>query len=746
MRIFPSFVWRGAHETNPAQFAKPPVLRRFLPNYVRMDFRPFEDLEAQCEYWVPDSHSVAGRIVLRNLSMEIEQVRLRIHSLMRPGENGQAMSGTVIEGVTVLAGRSGSLTPVIFVGGGATAEPAAYPALTVSFDLSPGEARAVPWAHAGLRAQQASFASARSQAAQSWDAEIARIEHANASLVDIQTGDQDWDAALAMAQKVALGSFLGPTRHMTHASFVLSRRTDHGYSEGGRGEEYGDQWNGQTAADAFACLPLVWLPAPELAKGVIRNFLAIQKRDGSIDWKPGMGGQRNGALCIPLLSTLTWMIYQHTEDRLFLEETLDGLLAFLDSWFAEDHDRDQDGYPEWDNILQAGFDDWPTFVRWKKLGQGLDITKAETPDLACYLLRECRSLIRIAEELGRDGSIPALEARAAALKEAIESAWSESSASYHHRDRDQHGSPAGELLGKGQGGQKIQVDKQFDPPVRVLIRVSGPEDKSQKAKVSIRGRGKRGRGRVERLDSGNFQWFWEFGTATSEKTYAEIKGVELRGFSKHFKSEVWAADFLRQDQTLLLPLWAGVPDSERAGKLVHQTLLDRKRYWRRFGIPACSARDPAYAPGQEGAGALSMLWNTMIGEGLVDHGYQDEAAVLVGRLMEAVLGALRRDKAFREAYHPDEEEGFGERDHILGLAPLHLFLYALGVRLISPTRLWLRGHNPYPWPVVVRWRGLSIRREGDHTEVTFPDGQQAEVTGEEPRFVEQLETRLQEGE
>jgi hypothetical protein len=134
-----------------------------------------------------------------------------------------------------------------------------------------------------------------------------------------------------------------------------------------------------------------------------------------------------------------------------------------------------------------------------------------------------------------------------------------------------------------------------------------------------------------------------------------------------------------------------------------------------------------------------MLWNTMICESLVDHGNLQEAVQLITRLMQATLASLRREKDFRECYDPDREAAFGERGHLAGTAPVHLFLYVLGVRLISPRKAWLRNGNPFPWPVVVRWRGLELRFDGDQCLVTFPDGQQHIVEGQGLQLVEQPE-------
>lgn len=738
MRLFPGFRAGGQRVTDPTQFAAPPVVRRFLPNYLCVEFSPWSGIDVQAEYWVPASDLMGGRFRLRNSSLETRQVEVSLYALLRPGEDPQVMDEVTVDGVTVLSGQTGPVAPVVFLGGGSAPEREPYPALAVAAELEPGGAKSILWSHAGKSDRRASFEAARELAARPWDGEIARLELENASLVEIETGDPEWDITLALAQKVSLGCYVGPTKHLPFPSFVLTRLPDRGYSERGDGRDYSPQWDGQTALHAYFNLSQILPAAPELAKGVIRNFLAARGPAGSVDWKPGLGGQRNGAISVPLLAACTWRIYRHTEDRGFIEEVFPLLVDFYEAWFTKEHDRDQDGHPEWDHTLQAGFDDWPTFVRWRAWGQGLDITKAETPDLACYLIREGEALMAMASLIGRVDLIEGLRGRVARLRESIEAGWEEETACYHHLDRNLHRSVPGEALGSGRGQFILEVDRVFDPAVRVLARSSGEEGLSHAIQVFIHGKGRTRRHRVERLTERQFQWFWNLGTATTERAYTEIERVEVRGVSDDFQTEVLIADYTRQDQTCLLPLWAGLPDPERAGALVRKTLLDPDRFWRRFGVPNCSARDAAYAPdNREGSGGVWMLWNTMIGEGLLDHGYREEAVTLLSRLVKTTVMALRKDKSFREAYNADQPEGIGERDHLGGVAPVSLFLDLLGVRLVSPSKAWLCPDNPFPWPVRLRWRGLEIHWEDGAAGVTFPNGEQVEVHGEGLQVIEQ---------
>jgi hypothetical protein len=213
--------------------------------------------------------------------------------------------------------------------------------------------------------------------------------------------------------------------------------------------------------------------------------------------------------------------------------------------------------------------------------------------------------------------------------------------------------------------------------------------------------------------------------------------VEVHGLTDEFEVIVSTVDYSHQDQTLLLPIWAGLPDVVRAEALVRRTVIDPQRYWRPYGIPNCSASEPAYRPDNRGgSGGVWLMWNTMLGEGLVDYGYRAEAAELIRRLMQGMLYCLKEEKAFREAYNPDQLEGLGDRDYLWGVAPVALFMHALGVRIVSPRKVYLCGRNPFPWPVTVRHKGLTVVRALTATTVLFPSGRSAQVTDEAEHVVQ----------
>jgi hypothetical protein len=733
VRLFPRFSEGHKTITSPKSFAKFPLIRRFYPNYLEISYSPFSGLEVTGEYWTARGNALAGRIRITNSSSQSRQFHFEWVSLLNPSEGDQRMTPQEMYGVPSLVGTCGDLAPVMFITGGALTVSSPYPALVFGLDLSPGKSRQFIWCQAALSTPETSIDLAREIAACNWDAEIAKLELINAGQIEIFTGNADWDKAFALTQNIALGLFLGPTPSMPHTSFVSKRHPDDGYSIRGNGSDYGLFWSGQTPLDSYFIMSLILPAVPDLAKGLLLNFLASRNEDGEIDWKPGLGGQVSNRLATPLLASLAWRIYQVNEDKDFLHQVFSPILDFLLSWFSPHHDRDGDGIPEWDHPIQAGFEDHPLFSRWHMWSQAIDITFSETPSLCAFLYQEFRVLIRIANLLDIHEKIPALEKYAENLYEAVESSWDDLYSSYLYWDRDSHNSPPQQELGTLSGSGTIHIDQDYSQPIRLVIRITAGQETTRKPQIFIHGTSPSGKHRVERISSDRVLWFPGWGTATSGQTYSAIEYIEIRGLDDEDQVTISSAGYTDHDITTLLPLWARIPSSERANKLVTNTIMNKALYWKDNGIPGCP--DVHKFSADQICQAVNIPWCVLIGEGLISYGYRQETAELVNRIMSAIVQTLKHEGTFRQYYHAETGQGFGEVNSLWGLAPVGLFLETLGVRLISPWKVGLAGKNPFPWPITVKYRGLTILRNSKKTQVIFPDGQTVIVKDPEPRII-----------
>jgi hypothetical protein len=183
----------------------------------------------------------------------------------------------------------------------------------------------------------------------------------------------------------------------------------------------------------------------------------------------------------------------------------------------------------------------------------------------------------------------------------------------------------------------------------------------------------------------------------------------------------------------LIPLWAEIPDASTVEKIIERKLTKPTQYYRPFGIPACPK--PPKHPEAGICKTVWLPWNVMVAEGLLAYGARSEAVDLVTRLMTGIVETLKREHAFRTYYHADRPQSMGERNALLGLPPLGLFLETLGVRILSPWQVHLDGHNPFPWPVKLKFKGLVVECESQQTTVIFPDGQRLTVDDPAPCLV-----------
>jgi len=734
-RLFFRFTNSDQIRSDPTEFLRPPTIHQVFPNFIRMSFAPFTGIEVELEFFVPHSHALAGRVTVTN-SGNIERRLVSELALQLSANEGQRMAPFETGAATLLSGATGGLSPVLFVTGGAKAGSGSYPSLALTYQMTPGEQRRQTWALVALGDREASSVMARELAAQNWDANRARIEMLNASQVEIYTGDPDWDAAFMLSQKQAAALLIGPAAGLPERSYVLSRQPDQGFSLNGEGSDYNHLWNGQPVLETCYLVDILLPFAAEDAKNLLRNYLSIQEESGAIDWKPGLAGQRSKMLAPPLLASLAYRIYEQTEDTAFLEEVYERLRLFLGCWFTVEHDRDQDGLPEPDNLHQLGLDYHPVFSRWQPDSSGVDIRTSESPALLAMLYHEIQSLSLIEKTLQKKGVPVAsngFDAHAARLKSAIEAGWDNTDSTYRGWDRDTHRSAAGELILEERGACNMIIRRDFDNPIRLLIQVRTDETVRRRPLIFVHGRGASGYNRIERIEDDQFRWIPGVGLLTGKYVYTRLDWIEVCNLEPEDQITIRSVDYRMLDITLLAPLWAGIPEADQARALIEETVAYPGLFWREYGLPTLPQITGEMD--QTACWGINLPWNVMVGEGLLRYGERQKARELVERIMSALIQSLKKERLFRRSYHAETGLGLGETNALGGLAPVGFFLETLGVRLISPRRIGLAGFNPFPWPVTVKYRGASILRQQDKTVVVFPDGQTVEVTDPEPRLI-----------
>ncbi len=721
-RLFPRFIENNEDYSNLKTFIERPKVRRFYPNFIEVTCSPIQDIDVILEYWVPCSHAIAGRLSFRNRTQVSRKIRFEwAAQLTVMEEEDQPMAPCEIQSNQVLSGSVGGLHPVVFLNKGPFTVSGPYPALCLILDLPSDVWRTVVWSQAALTTLQDSFHLAKEIAMRNFDAERARIENTNAGQIEIYTGEADWDLAFALTQNTAYSLFLRGTEHLPHPSFVINRRPEQGYSRIGNGSDYDRFWDGQTPLEAYYLASLILPSGVDLIQGVLENFLFTQQDHGFIDWKVGLGGQRSHHLATPILANLAWQIYQITQDQQFLSVVFPKLLSFLQLWLNPERDRDGDGIPEWEHLMQVGFEDHPIFARWHPHSQGVDIATIESPALCSLLYKECQVLSQMAHTLGRLDELDNLQNLAKKMREFVETTWTQELNGYLYRDRDLHLVTRGQRIGEIIGSGTMDVSQRLEIPSRIVIRILTTGEMTCRAQIFIHGISSSGKHKIERVSSERFQWFYGIGTATSDLTYQELEHIEVLGLSPQDRVIIESINLYVRDLSLLLPLWAGIPSQERAIELLHKSIGSSNGFLKPYGFSAFP--DNKNDQEHEDFNIIHVLFNSLVGEGMLRYGFVEEVKELVIKIMSAIVHNLSKGGGFRRYYHCESAVGMGERDSLLGLAPLGLFLNAIGVRIYTPFKVALFGRNPFPWPVTLKYRGLKIWRYQCETSLTFPDGQ-----------------------
>lgn len=713
-------------------YATPPTITDFAPGYLQTTAKITPRITLRAEFWVMESHAVGARLTLKNsgaaldLSFDLigfaaaQSKELKLNSLPMPG-GGHALS----------FGRIGNLSPVVVLENGTSASPNT---LTTNLKLPANGQVIVRWVHAGLANTAASLALAQKWLAQSWNAPLRRISKAAQAIPDIETGNANADATIAFAYQQLAQSFLKPTASLPHASFVGARQPGRGYSPRRDGTDHPRSWSGQNPALAYLSALGIAPIDGETAQGIVRNYLAVQRSDGWIDWKPGLAGQQQNLLCLPIMARLAWGIWQYTEDDTFLSDVFPGLKRFFERWLA--CDADSDGFPEWQSEAQTGYPFMPSFALGLPWGQNADIRYFETPDLLAYLLSEAVSLREIAFYLRREADEKALSARADELVARLEALWNENENRYAYRDRDTHRTTGSvSVLHDGRGDEEHILALRLDPPNRLIIQVTGGTNPAPKMKLRLSGVDASGN-RVQE-ESEAFVWTASRGVYTTRNAFTQIDRIRVEGIAGVYRVSARTVATDGFDLNGLLPLWAVGIAPERADALIEH-ITNPDEFWRANGVLMFSAQDPYYNPARtEGSGMPGSIgvwayWLTLIGEGLIERNRVDLATELLKRLLAAQTAVLRTSKAFYEFYDADEPRGMGERGSTMGLVPLHLLLRVLGVRIVSKTRVWTGGAFAWGSPVTVTQHSVTVTRSAQGTEVRFPSGSTVTLAADAP--------------
>ena len=290
-------------------YAREPEITYFAANFMQVEAAPLTDLEMVARFWVMDSRAAGGEFNLTNHGSEQRSLQLDLFGhVVSQGRNQKLNVLTMADFSHALhLGEIANLNPVVTLEGASVeiyGGRISSPKIGRLIELAPGESIRIPFVAAGLADMRDSYSVAMNWMSRPWAPYFEQIDRNAAALPKISTGQPGWDLLLDLSCAQLIKALMDPTEHLPHHSLVAYRSSDRGWSRRGDGSDHVRAWSGQDPTFTFPALAALSSIDSDLAKGILRNYFAAADETGFIDRRPGLGGQRQGVLLIPILARL----------------------------------------------------------------------------------------------------------------------------------------------------------------------------------------------------------------------------------------------------------------------------------------------------------------------------------------------------------------------------------------------------------------------------------------------------------
>ena len=374
---------------------------------------------------------------------------------------------------------------------------------------------------------------------------------------------RDEKIAYLGAFNLVRGCMYPPSGKTSYNSYAFSRNPLWGWGHGH-----------QVLHESLSMLAYVYMD-PQSAEGSQKVYMEQQREDGLIAYRHGPRGLQDyphktmSTTSAPFFNWINWEVYKVSHDKQFLADAYASGSRYVD-WLIKNRDADHDSTFEWGPYgIIENVRDWYNAVFQVSAERYLDVDKEdisdelECLDLTLMVVKEEKSLSRMAEALGKQDEAKLWKDRADGVVKLVNKRmWDDSSGFYYSVNKKNHS--------------------------------------------------------------------WQFMTR-------DLRRQEIIGF---------------------LALWADAAPKDRAEKLV-EALTDTNRFWRRYGVPTLSAKDPWFSPYVDYCckwnGPVWLLWDYMVYEGLKDYGYNDIARQLAGKMLSAAVVQLKKNHNYWESFSPDNE-------------------------------------------------------------------------------------------
>jgi len=704
VRIYPRFLLNGIAYTDPHTFHIKPLLQFSAPDFASLQYSPFQSINVQQRLWVPDSNILSGETTLINTGNVLMQFTMEWIVQLNPLPAGSPMSVAQMSVNTILRGQTGPLVPVFFLTGGPRGDLTAIPGLGVEVTLKPMENRRFSWALAAKETLDESFYQARNATAVSLEMEQLAISMLqNQQELRFETGDSNWDKALRSSQRRLFQLFIPPIFNFLHASYIRERNPDSG-SASIQGVDYQTQrWGVQQITDIWSISRM--LPArPDLLQGLLQNLIELQEENGKISafcsWKERI----SSLAAAPMLATLTLEAAHATEDQEWLSKVYPALLGFYEQWFQAENDRDQDGWPQWSNLLQTGLLETEYLSRTEKIEMEVLADCAEWPSLAALLIKEGESLKKIAGLLAMDGT-EWLDEKTGQLKQLLALTWQEQAGLYQFRDCENHQSLAGQLLHAFKQNGKTSPALVFNSPTRIYVSLISSDGEIRPVECQIKGVVNKHAKKVI-LSGGKLRCRGDYAFAISDEHFDKIQEITVEGLKKGDLLQIRSVNHQFRSPDFVIPLWAGLLTCGQADKMIEQ------------GQDYVS----------KNARLMPLFLKIMWLEGLLKYQHKELAAKMFA---EWFLDRCNIPSANNENPRPTSNDGSVlERgmNSIHELIPIALYLRLLGVEKLTGDEILLNGFNIFSGKVNVQYRKTFIELDSTNSKVSHINRESVVIT------------------
>ena len=566
MRIFPRFHMNGEIVTNPNSLSQYPKLQFYSSSFAEIDFKPFPSIDATLRLWVPASQILVGQVSLTLNTDQTESMLMEWAASLEPFPGGTTMSPVDQKINTILAGKTRDLEPVFLMTGMPRANSSAYPSLTLELALRPSVPRQFTWVLSSLENKDLSFYTARRYTASSLESEQLRQEILQSKQFFIMgSQNNSFDSRIRSSQIRINQLILPPFGKFHHPTLVNTRMPDHGYSRSHDGSDSGSAWGIQTSLDTFLAARMLLPGHPDILKGLLQNFLDQQGDNGTLDMLTSWTGKRSGKIATPLCAELALDLYSYTQDTDWLGRVFPQLLQGLNAWFSPVADRDQDGFPEWQHILQTGLSS-PANNSDEEILETL-VKCAESPALAALLYKECESLLVLADTLGITDPNEWLNQKARLLKELVQSCWNEKRGFFQYRDYLNHTLKTSPKVISYKRNGHFPIAAQKSNASSAIVRIERLTDTPLGLKIQIQTANQ-----TLTVTERSFVWRGAKGLAVLDIPIGEMQSIDIRELKKSESLYLSEPAFDHFDASAIIPFWAGCASTDQLRRFVEVNL------------------------------------------------------------------------------------------------------------------------------------------------------------------------------